>query len=72
MRIPYAPLYYIEKSKLDVLSSSVFLKKPIENIIERRIEQVDSLCEKLILAYKNILNNNKTKLLENIASWKWI
>lgn len=61
-------LYNIEKSKLDVLSSSVFLKKPIENIIERRIEQVDSLCEKLILAYKNILNNNKTKLLENIAS----
>ncbi len=60
--------YNSQKSKVDILTSNVFLKKPIESIIERRIEQVDILCEKLISAYKSVLDKNKSKLQQKIAS----
>ncbi len=60
--------YNLQKSKVDILTSNVFLKKPIESIIERRIEQVDILCEKLISAYKSVLDKNKSKLQQKIAS----
>ena len=60
--------YNSQKSKIDVLSASVFLKKPIESIIESRIEQVDLLCEKLISAYKSILDKNKSRLQQKIAT----
>ena len=56
-----------QKSKFNLLSTSAYLKKPIEQIIEKRYQEIDIIGDRLLSEYKNILNNYKTRMGSNFA-----
>lgn len=56
-----------EKSKFNLLSTSAFFKNPIQQIIEKRYQEIDVIGDRLLSAYKNILNNYKTRMGSNFA-----
>ncbi len=57
-----------EKSKFNILENSVCLKKPLQAIIESRQQNLDLLTDKLLFAFKNAVNNYKSRLTRDIAS----
>ncbi len=57
-----------EKTKYYALSNSLFLKKPIQSIIEKRQQQTDILTDKLLYVFKEKINRYISKLATNIAS----
>lgn len=59
--------YNFNKVKLDKIANSPYLNAPIETIISSRYQNIDNLTDKLIINFRNILNNNKTKLYNNIS-----
>jgi exodeoxyribonuclease VII large subunit len=59
--------YNFNKVKLDKIVNSPYLNAPIETIISSRYQNIDNLTDKLIINFRNILNNNKTKLSNNIS-----
>lgn len=56
-----------QKSKFNLLSGSVYFKKPIEQIIEKRYQEIDIISDRLLSAYKNVLNDYKTRMGSNFA-----
>ncbi len=56
-----------QKSKFNLLSGSVCFKNPIQQIIEKRYQEIDVICDRLLLVYKNILNNYKTRISSDFA-----
>ncbi len=56
-----------EKSRYGILENSVYLKKPIQAIIESRQQNTDLLTDRLLLTYKNRLNDYKNRMSNNFA-----
>ncbi len=59
--------YNLNKVKFEKIIASAYLNSPLETIISTRYEIIDSLTDKLITNFQSILNNNKTKLSNNIS-----
>lgn len=57
----------LNKIKFEKIIASKNLNSPLETIISTRYEVVDVLTDKLITNFQSILNNNKTKLSNNIS-----
>lgn len=55
------------KSKLAILENSVFLKKPLQAIIEKHQQETDQLTDNLLSVYKNSVNKLKMRLSEDFA-----
>lgn len=58
----------LEKSRYNSVANSFYLKRPIQTIIEKRIENTDYLAEKLLSSYRNVINSYKSKLSSNLAT----
>lgn len=56
------------KTNFTALENSLFLKKPIETIIEKREQETDILTDRLIYAFNNLISGYDTRLKTNIAS----
>lgn len=56
------------KTNFTALENSLFLKKPIETIIEKRQQETDILTDRLIYAFNNLVSGYDTRLKTNIAS----
>ena len=56
------------KTNFTALENSLFLKKPIETIIEKREQETDILTDRLFYAFKNLVSVYETRLKTNIAS----
>jgi len=58
----------IQKANFIKLVNSLYLKKPIEAIIEKRSQEIDLLTDRLIGSYKELVNNHKHRLSKNFAA----
>ena len=56
------------KTKLSLLANSVFFKKPVQTILEKPLQEIDKIDDKLLSSYQNIINNYKLRLSKNFAS----
>ncbi len=59
--------YRLNKLKLDSLLSSQSFKNPINTIISTKSEAVDNLTDKLLLSFKEKLNNSNSRLSADIS-----
>ncbi len=57
-----------EKTRFASLENSVYLKKPLQSIIEKRMQNCDLLADRLLNSYKNRISIQNNKLATLIAS----
>ena len=57
-----------EKTRFATLENSVYLKKPLQSIIEKRMQNCDLLADRLLNSYKNRISIQNNKLATLIAS----
>jgi exodeoxyribonuclease VII large subunit len=58
----------LNKSKYSVLANSVYLKKPIQAILEKPLQEIDDINDKLLQTYQNKINNYKLRLSQDFAT----
>jgi exodeoxyribonuclease VII large subunit len=58
----------LNKSKYSLLANSVYLKKPIQAILEKPLQEIDDINDKLLQTYQNKINNYKLRLSQDFAT----
>ncbi len=58
----------LNKSKFSLLANSLYLKKPIQVILEKPLQQVDDLYDELLTSFQNKVNDYKLRLSKDLAS----
>lgn len=58
----------LSKSKFSLLASSPYLNKPIETLLEKHLQDIDNLSDKLILTFKARIDGYKSRLARDLAS----
>jgi exodeoxyribonuclease VII large subunit len=58
----------LSKSKFNLLASSPYLNKPIETLLEKHLQDIDNLSDKLILTFKARIDGYKSRLARDLAS----
>jgi exodeoxyribonuclease VII large subunit len=58
----------LNKSKYSLLANSVYLKKPIQAILEKPLQEIDDINDKLLQTYQNKINNYKLRLSHDFAT----
>ena len=58
----------LSKSKFNLLAGSPYLNKPIETLLEKHLQDIDNLSDKLILTFKARIDGYKSRLARDLAS----
>ena len=58
----------LSKSKFKLLASSSYLNRPIESLLEKPLQDIDNLSDKLILTFKSRVDDFKARLSKDLAS----
>ena len=58
----------LSKSKFQSLANSPYLNKPLQSILEKPLQEMDNLSDRLILTFKNKVNDYKAILSKDLAS----
>ena len=59
--------YNLNKVKLEKLTNSYVLKSPSDSILSEKQQMTDNLSDRLLLNFQNVLNQNKSRLSNNIS-----
>lgn len=58
----------LSKSKYILLANSPFLNKPLQSILEKPLQDIDNLTDKLMSSFQNKVNDYKFRLSQNFAA----